>query len=84
MTPYVIALAALALLLARTARKRPRGNGYQPKTIGKVINAKEDEKGITFTIQLDDTETHGSSLLRHTTEKINAKKQNNRKKEDEQ
>ena len=47
MTPYVIALAALALLLLR-----------------QKFNA--------------DTETHGSSLLRHTTEKIN------RKKEDEQ
>lgn len=53
MTPYIIALAALALLLLR-----------------QKFNA--------------DTDTHGFSSLRHTTEKINAKKQNNRKKEDEQ
>lgn len=55
MTPYIIALAALALLLLRQKFNN---------------NA--------------DTETHSFSLLRHTTEKINAKKQNNRKKEDEQ
>ena len=69
MTPYIIALAALALLLARTARKRPRGNGYQPspKVIGTCINVDEDEKGVTFKILLagdqtvkTDTDTHGS------------------------
>ena len=31
MTPYIIALGALALLLAWSAKGRDRGNGYQPK-----------------------------------------------------
>lgn len=76
MTPYVIALAALALLLARTRCSFCR---QTEKT-----KCAERRRSLRQKFNNADTDTHGFSLLRHTTEKINAKKQNNRKKEDEQ
>ena len=77
MTPYVIALAALALLLARTRCSLCR---QTEKT-----KCAERRRSLRQKFNNNaDTDTHGFSLLRHTTEKINAKKQNNRKKEDEQ
>lgn len=67
MTPYIIALAVLALLLAWSAKdcERYRGNGYQPKgqnaqhpkVIGTCVNVEEDEKGVKFTILLAGDQT---------------------------
>lgn len=56
MTPYILAIGALAWALA-WARRRDRKRPQQPQTIGTVVNVEEDDKGVKFKILLAGDQT---------------------------